>query len=497
MTSTNPPNDDGPDDRGRPKRQLSLFDTTAIIVGIIIGAALYESSPFIASNVGDQFQLLTEWLATQEIQVDWLPMWGDQAWLIIAWLIGGALALIGALCYAELASTYPAEGGDYVYLTRGFGRPIGFLFAWAQLWIVRPGAVGAMAYVFGKYATQLKPLGQHSLLIYAVAALVVLATVNILGVRLGKWTQNILTSAKVLGLLGVVVVGLFFVSPAEIPAVKPAGGGGLRVALIIILFTYGGWAEMSYVAAEVRNPEKNIVRALLLGTISVATIYVLVNLAFIHALGLQGFRNSETVAADVAKLGWRDWGAEGISLLICVSALGAINGMIFTGARIYSALGKDHRVFARIGRWSPRFGTPIAAICLETTVTILLVTTVGIIHTRQGMDVRSGFERLVVFTAPVFWWFLMLTGFSLLVLRATDRQRPRPFRVPGYPMTPLVFCCVSGFMVASSVSYAVSQPSIEACWSIGMLIVGAIISWYEANREESESKAAGRNKDLL
>jgi APA family basic amino acid/polyamine antiporter len=447
---------EGPEDLGRPRRQLSLFDTTAIIVGIIIGSGLYESTPLIASNAENQTSLL------------------------LVWILGGLFALVGALCYAELATTYPAEGGDYVYLTRGFGRPMGFLFAWVQLWIVRPGAVGAMAYVFGKYATQLASLGEHSLLIYAVAALVALAAINILGVRLGKWTQNVLTSAKVLGLLTVVAVGLFFVPPVEAQPIAEVGGGGFTLAMILVLYTYGGWNEMSYVAAEVRDPEKNIVRALLLGSTTVAAIYVLVNLAFTHALGFQGVRDSKAVAADVARLALGEGGARAISLLICISALGAINGMIFTGARIYSALGKDHRLFARLGRWSPRFGTPVAAVCLETTVTILLVAAVGIIN--AGIASRSGFERLVTFTAPAFWLFLMLTGVSLLVLRTRDGQRPRPFRVPGYPVTPLIFCGAAAFMVYSSVTYAIAVRSHEAWWSIGMLVLGVVVSWVEARR---------------
>jgi amino acid transporter len=275
-------------------------------------------------------------------------------------------------------------------------------------------------------------------------------------------------------------VGLFFVDPVETQPIKDAGGGGFMLALILVLYTYGGWNEMSYVAAEVRHPDKNIVRALLLGSMSVAAIYLLVNLAFTQALGFQGVRDSQAVAADVARLALGEWGARAISVLICVSALGAINGMIFTGARIYSALGKDHRLFARIGRWSPRFGTPVAAVCLETTVTILLVTAVGIIN--SGSESRSGFERLVTFTAPAFWSFLTLTGLSLFVLRTHDGQRPRPFRVPLYPITPLIFCCASAFMVSSSMMYAISQRSREAWWSIGMLALGAAISWFEERK---------------
>ena len=201
-----------------------------------------------------------------------------------------------------------------------------------------------MAYVFGRYATQLYPLGSHSFTLYAAGSVTIISIINILGVREGKWTQNILTAAKLLGLAVVVGVGLTCTVPAEdaVPVAAEHENANLGLALILIVFTYGGWNDMAYVAAEVRNPQRNIVRALLLGVLAVATVYVSVNLAFLHALGLAGVAASHAVAADVAALGLGEWGRRGIALLICVSTLGAINGMIFTGARIYYAMGRDH-----------------------------------------------------------------------------------------------------------------------------------------------------------
>ena len=269
-----------------PERRLSLVDTTSMIVGIIIGSGLYETTPVIAGNVPAAH------------------------WLIAGWLLGGLFALVGSLCYAELATAYPADGGDYVYLTRAFGRGAGFMFAWAQLWVIRPGSIGAMAYVFGRYATQLYPLGSHSFTLYAAGSVTIISIINILGVREGKWTQNILTAAKLLGLAVVVGVGLTCTVPAEdaVPVAAAHENANLGLALILIVFTYGGWNDMAYVAAEVRNPQRNIVRALLLGVLAVATVYVSVNLAFLHALGLAGVAASHAVAADVAALGLGEWG---------------------------------------------------------------------------------------------------------------------------------------------------------------------------------------------
>ena len=438
MNTTNTPQ------RAAPQRQLNLFDSTNIIVGIIVGAGIYESSPLIAANVSSPLGLLG------------------------VWLLGGLLSLLGGLCYAELANAFPREGGDYVYLTRAFGRGCGFLFAWAQLWVVRPGSIGAMAFVFAKYAHQLWPLNDDphlSLVWYAVGSVLLLSVVNVLGVPPGKWTQNILTSAKVLGLLAVVAVGLLVWAPRPAP-VEPSSSSGSNfwLAMIFIFYAYGGWNEMAYVGAEVRNPERNILRALVLGTLAVTGIYVLVNLAFLHALGFEGMRNASAIAAQVLSLATGDWGARFISVLICISALGAINGMTFTGARIYYAMGQDHRLFAWLGRWSPTLGTPVWSLVIQGAITLALIVVFG-----------SGFESMVIFTTPVFWIFLLLVGLSLFVLRWREPQAPRPFRVPLYPIVPLVFCLSSGFMVYNSLDYAIAKQSNEALWSILLLGLGLVV----------------------
>jgi amino acid transporter len=447
-----------------PKRQLTLFDSTSIIVGIIIGATIYESSPLIAGNVPG--------------------VWG----LWFAWLLGGLCSLVGALCYTELATAYPREGGDYIYLTRAFGRAIGFLFAWAQLWVVRPGSIGAMAFVFARYANQLAPLPARestAMLLYAVASILVLSAINILGVPQGKWTQNILSTAKLLGLVGIVVVGFCFTAPSAAEPAKEAASVPWTVllsqfgfAMIFVFYAYGGWNEMAYVGAEVRNPERNILRALVLGTIAVTVIYALVTLAFVHALGLEGLRSSKAVAADVLQLGLGQWGGRLISLLICVSALGAINGMIFTGARIYYAMGKDHRLYSWLGRWNSRLGTPVISLVIQAAITLALVV---------GFSLsKNGFESMVKFTAPVFWIFLVMVGISVFFLRFRDSATPRPYRVPGYPLTPILFCLYSSYMIYTSLDYAYHMRSWEAFWAIGLLAAGLVFCLYDPRPEQDQ-----------
>lgn len=440
-----------------PRRELTLFDSTCIIVGIIIGSGIYRTSPVVAG------------LAP------------NVTWLIGLWLLGGLLSLIGAVCYAELATTYPKEGGDYVYLTRAFGRSVGFLFAWCQLWIVRPGSIGAMAFLFAEYANQIwpradGPTAAYVLVAYAAGSIIALTAVNILGVREGKWTQNTLTAAKVLGLAAIVAVG--FTHPTT-PMASPTPAtvsdmslSGFGMAMVFVLFAYGGWNEMAFVSAEVKNPTKNILRALLIGTLAVTAIYVLANLAFLCALGLEGARHA-TVATDMLRLGIGQLAGEAISVLICISALGAINGQIFTGSRIYYAMGTDHRLYAWLGRWDARRGTPVCSLLIQGAITLALSVWFGLS--------RDGFESMVKFTTPGFWFFLAMVAVSVFVLRWRDSEIKRPYRVPGYPLTPILFFLSCSFMVYSNLTYAVEHRSWEAIWSIAILLLGVAMSLFRSD----------------
>jgi len=414
------------------------------MIGIIIGAGLYETVPAIANNVP------------------------GPAWLIGVWVLGGVYALIGSLCYAELATAYPADGGDYVYLTRAFGRPTGFLFAWSQLWVIRPGSIGGMAYVFGRYATEIFNLGGDSFDHYAVGSVVALTLINLVGLRAGKWTQNLLTAVKLIGLTAVVLVGLTADAPAvELPSTQSSFAA---LALILVVYTYGGWNDVAYVAAEVRDPNRNISRALILGTLAVMAIYILGNLAFLHALSFDGVRASHAVAADAMAVGFGDLGRRGISILVCISTLGAINGMILTGARVYYAMGRDHRAFSLLGRWSPRLGTPAWSLVTQGACTLAAI--LGFAAMAEEGSGSKGFERLVIFTTPVMWWFLLASVVALFVLRAREPVASNAFRVPFYPVTPLVFCIGAVYILWSSLSYALDKGSWEAGVALALMVAG-------------------------
>ncbi|MCO6453840.1 MAG: amino acid permease [Pirellulaceae bacterium] len=422
-----------------------MLDAVSIIVGIVVGTAIFKSPTLVFQNVTSAWQGMG------------------------LWVLGGVLSLIGGLCYAELATTYPRAGGDYEYLNRAFGRWVGFLFGWAQLVVILTGSIGSMGYAFADYAAGLWNLPHESTVWLAAGAIGVLTITNLLGLGVGKTAQHVLSGAKTLGLVGVIGLGLFATPAPQLPAERLNVEPSLGLALVFVLYAYGGWNDAAFVAAEVRNRRRNLPLALLLGILGITVVYLLVNAAYLATLGFEGARQSWTPASDVAARAVGPWGARGISLLVMVSALGAINGLILTGSRVYVSLGADHRPLAWLGYWHHRLGAPIGSLVAQGVVSLLLVFAVGTVWGRAAIDGSltavglsglpwekyfGGFETLVAGTAPVFWLFFLLTGLSQIVLRIRDPRRPRPFATPLYPLPPLVFCATCLFMLYSSLDYA-------------------------------------------
>jgi APA family basic amino acid/polyamine antiporter len=421
-----------------PKKELSLFDSTCIIVGIIIGAGIYETAPTVAASMGSSLNTMAIWLA------------------------GGLLALTGALCYAELATAYPHEGGDYVYLSRAYGRAAGYLFGFSQLIIIRPGDIALMAFIFARYAKTIFYF-PYAQLIYAASAVTVLTLINILGVKQGKWTQNILTVIKAAGLLAIIIAALF--APTQTTNNEPAEitMPGIQLALILVLFTYGGWNEMAYVAAEVKKPKRNIVRALILGTAGVTILYLLVNSAFLYTLGFSKMIASGAVAVDALATVSPKIAPKLISILICISTLGAVNGLIFTGARVSYAMGTEHLAFKKLGKWSPRFGTPDWALSLQGFLSLCIVLIAG------------SFIDTILYTAPVVWLFFLATALSVFILRKKEPHIPRPFKISFYPATTILFCASCIFMLYNCISYALSNKPVGLIIAIAALAAGIVL----------------------
>lgn len=430
---------------GKRPAELGLWDAVSVIIGIVVGVAIFKAPPAVFSNVANAWQ--------------GVAVWG----------LGGLVALVGALCYAELATTYPGSGGDYLYLTRAYGPMAGFLFAWAQLVAILTGSIAALAYVFADYAAALLECDPRAAVWFACAAVAGLTLFNVLGLRVGKSLQNLLTVAKVTGLAGLLVIGLLNGSATSWRASQPVNGPGFGLAVILVLYAYGGWNDAAFVAADVREPRRNMPRALILGTLLITALYVLVNIAFVHALGFAGLRSSRAPAADVFGLWLGKRGVAGMSLLVMVSALGAVSGLILTGSRVHASAGADHRIFSWMGRWNRRFNSPVWSLVAQACVSLLLIVGVGTDAGRDAIDgvliglglqalpwnqYEGGFDTLVAGTAPVFWLFFLLTGVSLIVLRRQDQGRQRPFSTPLYPLVPLIFISGCGYMLYASVAYA-------------------------------------------
>jgi basic amino acid/polyamine antiporter, APA family len=473
------------------RARLSLWDSVCLIVGIIIGASIYETAPTIFKSSGSASMGMA------------------------AWALGGVVSLIGALCYAELASAYRTAGGDYTYLTRAYGSKVGFIFAWAELAVIRTGgSIAFMSYVFARYAVEFYNFGPTSKLVYALLGIIVLTFINAVGVRPGRVVQNVLTTANIIGLSSIAIIGLIW---TFVPKQGPTAGDHLAVevaaavgasnnamsaaataysmavplsfafTMVMVFYAYGGWNEAAFIASEVKNPKRNIRRALIIGTLLVTSIYIAVNLAYLGALGYWGVCKSEAIAADMFALPFGDVGRKAISALVMVSALGSVHGLLFTGMRLYGTFGRDHRLFSCL---AGKEDQPHArgALFAQAAFSILLIAMVEMaFHWRQflgeiaahvGFHLDPAFQqngdiyKLVACTAPVFWLFFFLTGCSLFVLRWKEPRHERPFRVPLYPVLPLVFVISCAFMLFKSAAYALEQEPAEALIVAALLLLG-------------------------
>jgi amino acid transporter len=420
-----------------PRPSIGLGDAIGIIVGIIIGAGIFKTPALIAANVD------------------------GTATLVLAWIAGGLISLIGALCYAELASTYPDAGGDYHFLSRAFGPRLSFLFAWGRLTVIQTGSIALLAFVLGDYASAVFPLGPYSTALYAAVGVAGLTVLHIGGVPRTVLTQNVLTAIEVLGV--VLVIGVGLLSPSAPAAASTPTSAALGLVMVFVLLTYGGWNEASYVSAEVREPGRNMVRALVLSILLVTVLYVLVNVALVRGLGLGGLAASKAPAADLLERLTGRGTAVLVSVMVVVSTLTSINATIFTGARSAYAVGRDFGPFRFIGRWHAARQAPVNALVAQAVIALLLI---GV-----GALTRRGFETMVEYTAPVFWTFILLTGLALFVLRRQEPDRLRPFRVPFYPATPIVFVATCAYLLYSSLAYT----GFGALLGVAVVAAGAVV----------------------
>ncbi|HNC74642.1 MAG TPA: amino acid permease [Elusimicrobiota bacterium] len=423
-------------------RRLGLWDASALVVGCIIGAGIFRLSDSVARASPSVFLFLA------------------------AWVLGGLLSLCGALVWAELATRFPRNGGEYVFLSNGYGRAWGFVYGWTRLFVSRTGTLAILAFVFAEHAARVFGAGPGAVKPVATAAVLGLTALNILGVRFGKSVQNLFTVLKLLALFGIIAVGLLAGggSPVHLTPFWPAEHtsilSSLGLALIPVLWTYGGWYEAAYVAGEVRDPNINLPRAIVGGLLATTGIYLLINLVYVLYLPLDEMRVTDLVAAGVMDKIWPRGGGSIVAAMVMVSTFGALNGFIFSSGRLLSALGQDHALFKKMGVVSARTQTPAAALAANAVLALVLVWT-------------GTLDKIVTYTEVVIYLFFAATGVSLFVFRRREGAAPGGYRVWGYPWTPLAFILLN---VAIALNGVAEEPAV-ALAGIGVAALGFPLYW--------------------
>ncbi len=433
------------------RRALGPFDATMVVVGGIIGSGIFINPYLVARQL-------------------------DSSVLVLgAWVAGGAIALAGALAYAELGALFPKAGGQYAYLRDAYHPLAGFLYGWALLAVIETGAIAAVAIAFASYALRLVGRPEVGPVPLALATLVLLSIVNVLGVKLGSRVLNVFVVLKVAALAVLIVAG--WLSPAAegwLTAARASGASALEttaafgVALVPILFAYGGWQNANYVAEEIKDPRRNLPRSLIAGTAAVVLVYVLVNAVYLSALGLDGLAATMTPAASAAE---RMFGAVGdrfVTAAIAISTFGFLDLAILAPTRVYYAMAADGAFLPALAKLHPRYRTPALAIAVQTAWACALALT-------------GEYGRLLNYVVFADWIFFGLTVATLFVFRRTHPVGARPadaFRAPGYPVVPAAFVIVAAAVVLS----VVRADPWSALRGALLLVAGIPVFWWFTRR---------------
>lgn len=428
-----------------PRRHLGVRHAMAVCVGMVVGAGIFRTSPNVAASVV------------------------QDGLLFGAWALGGLLSVLGALCYAEMAAAFPHTGGDYSFLARAYGTRLALLFAWSRFSVIHTGSMALLAFVFGDYLSQLISFGPWTSAVFGAAAVVTLIGVNLGGIRVGVGTQLGLMSLVIFGLACVMLAGLWQVLhgvPAlTSPAVSAAPGDrtSLGTAMVFVLLAYGGWSDAATLSAEMRDARRGIVWALIGGMAIVSALYLGANWGYVRVLGLDGLASSAAPAADVMRIVFGRPGEILIVAAVATAAVAVMNALLIVGARTTFAAARDLSATTALGHWDVRRGTPAQAMIAMGGVALALIAGSSLTH--------SGFTAMVDYLAPVYWFFLALSALAVIVLRRRYPDIPRPFRVPGYPVTPLVFFLSCLYMLKSSLQYV----QVRALAGMGVLALGALL----------------------
>ncbi|KJV29667.1 APC family permease [Luteibacter yeojuensis] len=415
-------------------RRLTLFDAALIVVGGIIGGGIFLNPGIAAQRTSSGLVLLGLWVGA------------------------GLLTLVGCLCYSELGARRPQAGGSYVYLREAFGELAGFLFGWTMLLVIYSGSAAAVATIFGTYATSVFGLPANLVKPLAVGALVFVTGINLFGIKLGARIQNVFAILKLAAIAVLVVTGLAFAGAGTTQAFSsspmPPGAGGIAGALLPVLFAFSGFSYLNNLAGEVRDPQRTLPRALVLGMLVVIAAYVLTNYAYLAVLGHDGLAASSAPAADVMSRVFGDAGAKVIAIGIAISTLGFCNITLVAGARVLQVMGEDGLFFASVARLHPVHRTPNIALGALSGWAILLV-------------LAANYGQLLDFATFGDWAAYAVTIATLFWYRRHVKERPS-FVTPAYPLLPLVFMAT---VVAVVVAYAWSKP-LSAAVVCGVVLAG-------------------------
>lgn len=419
-------------------RKLGLIDATAILVGTTIGSAIFIVPNTVARN---------------------LPSVGL---IFLVWSVTGLLSFFGALAYAELGAMMPGTGGHYIYLREAYGPLAGFLSGWASFLIMQSGSAATLAAGFSIYLAYFIPLTPLEAKLASVLLIAALTLVNYRGVRLGAGVQKFFTFLKLAG-LGVIVLSALF-SPRHVEsAAAPVSGGfswsSFGVAMIACLWAYEGWNCVSFVAGEVKRPERNMLLALALGTGTLVAVYLTANAAYLHVLSVPQIAAADRVAARSAEITMGAIGGTLVSLTILLSIIGAENESLLTSARIYFAQARDGLFFKQVGRVHPRYETPYVSIAVQGVWTAILA-------------ISGSYERLFSYVVFAAWIFYGMSVLGVVVLRHKAPGLARPYKMWGYPVTPLMFAAVAFWFVINTI-ITTPVPSL-----IGLGIVAAGVPVY-------------------
>jgi APA family basic amino acid/polyamine antiporter len=384
---------------------------------------------------------------------------------MLVWTLGAVITLTGALTFAELGSMFPQAGGVYEYLKTAYGGLFGFLYGWAYLLIIASGAIAALAIAFASYLNAIIPVGNRGITVVAVCSIIVLTIINIIRVKAGAIFANIFTGLKLIGILAIVAVGLAMGSHKLSAAVELSSNntpGGLLsafgLALVGVLWSYGGWQHATFLAGETKDPQRTVPRAMIMGACVVGVGYITINLAYLFLLPVEQIAASNSVAADAIKT-IIPFGGNLIAVIIAISVIGTAGIYTLTSPRLYYAMARDGLFFKGLARVHPRFRTPVNAILLQSGWAVILLLYWGT------------FEDVITYVVFTDWIFFFLTAFALFIFRKTKKDMPRPYKTWGYPVTPLIFTGITLWFVLNTLR----EKPLQAWAGLTFVLVGIII----------------------